>query len=202
MKKIGIMGGTFNPIHNGHLMLAERSYQQYALDQVLVIPNKLPDYKDTDELLDARQRSEMVKLAIQPYSYMQYSDMELRRQGITHTVDTLMELNRQYPDDQFYFILGADSLVHFEEWYQYREILKLAVILCAGRDGLECEKLDPIRENLLSQVPEARIAYLDTPMMDISSTDIRERIAQKEQVMNWIPKPVYQYIMENHLYTA
>lgn len=202
MKKIGIMGGTFNPIHNGHLMLAERSYQQYALDQVLVIPNKLPAYKDTDELLDARQRSEMVKLAIQPYSYMQYSDMELRRQGITHTVDTLMELNRQYPDDQFYFILGADSLVHFEEWYQYREILKLAVILCAGRDGLECEKLDPIRENLLSQVPEARIAYLDTPMMDISSTDIRERIAQKEQVMNWIPKPVYQYIMENHLYTA
>ena len=202
MKKIGIMGGTFNPIHNGHLMLAERSYRQYVLDQVLVIPNKLPAYKDTDELLDARQRSEMVKLAIQPYSYMQYSDMELRRQGITHTVDTLMELNRQYPDDQFYFILGADSLVHFEEWYQYREILKLAVILCAGRDGLECEKLDPIREKLLSQVPEARIAYLDTPMMEISSTDIRERIAQKEWVMNRIPKPVYQYIMENHLYMA
>ena len=91
-------------------------------------------------------------------------------------------------------------MIHIKELFRLQDIQHLRLI--AGRDGLECEKLDPIREKLLSQVPEARIAYLDTPMMDISSTDIRERIAQKEWVMNRIPKPVYQYIMENHLYMA
>lgn len=202
MKKIGIMGGTFNPIHNGHLMLAQRSYQQYELDQVLVIPNKLPAYKDTDELLDAEQRSAMVRLAIQPYPYMKASDMELRRTGVTHTVDTLRELRSHDPEDRFYFILGADSLVHFEEWYQYREILKLAGILCAGRDGLSCEALDPVREKLIKQVPEAEIKYLDAPMMNISSTDIREKITQEETVRDWLPEAVYRYIIENHLYGA
>ena len=91
-------------------------------------------------------------------------------------------------------------MIHIKELFRLQDIQHLRLI--AGRDGLECEKLDPIREKLLRQVPEARIAYLDTPMMDISSTDIRERIAQKEWVMNRIPKPVYQYIMENHLYMA
>lgn len=200
MSKIGIMGGTFNPIHLGHIMLAKAGYQQFQLDKVLVIPNKLPAYKDTDELLDSKHRSRMVQIAIQDYPYMEFSDMELRRTGATYTIDTLRELSGLYPNDQFYFILGGDSLVHLREWREYQEILKLAVILCAKRNGADMVTLDTMRMELLQEVKDSRILFLDTPMMDISSTDIRDNIQEKDVISQWLPDGVYQYIEKHQLY--
>lgn len=200
MERIGIMGGTFNPVHNGHLMLAQAAYEQFRLKKVLVIPNKLPAYKDCEELLDTRQRSEMVQLAIAPYSYMEFSDMELQRTGATYTIDTMRILHQKYPDTVFYFILGGDSLMHFQEWRQYQDILRMTVILCARRGASEFQALEQARMRLLGQVPEASISYLDTPLLDISSTEIREQIRNDSTIRQWLPDAVYHYIAEHHLY--
>lgn len=202
MGKIGIMGGTFNPIHNGHLMLAQAAFQQFQLDKILVIPNRLPAYKDTDELLDSNHRSQMVRLAISQYPYMEFSDMELRRSGATYTVDTLNELHEKYPEQEFYFILGGDSLIHFTEWRRYDEILKLAVILCAKREDADLPELCKARNKLTEQVTEARIEWLDTPMMDISSTEIRESVHNDDAIAKWLPDSVFHYIQEHQLYIS
>lgn len=200
MERIGIMGGTFNPIHKGHIRLAQAAYEQYGLTKVLVIPNKLPAYKDCDELLSTSQRSDMVRLAIQPYAYMEFCDMELNRSGATYTIDTMQILHQNYPDTEFYFILGGDSLVHFQEWRKYQDILRLTTILCARRDDSGFSELEQARAELIQQIPEAKILYLDTPLFDISSTQIREELKDDPTLSRWLPEAVYHYIKEHHLY--
>lgn len=202
MSRIGIMGGTFNPIHQGHLMLAQKAYQQYNLDKVLVIPNKLPAYKEQDELLDSQQRSRMVQLAIADFPYMEFSDLELTRSGPTYTIDTLQELKQQYPMDQLYFILGGDSLVDLHKWRAYQEILTLAVILCARRNNVDGAELERARERLLHTIPTAEIHIMDTPMMDISSTEIRDLLQAGDRTPKGIPEAVLRFIQEHHLYTG
>lgn len=202
MGRLGIMGGTFNPIHQGHIILAQESYRQFRLDRILVIPNRLPAYKDTDELLNAKQRSEMIRLAIQPFSYMEFLDIELRRTGPTYTIDTLRELKQMYPEDKLFFILGGDSLLTFHEWRSYAEILKLAVILCAVRKNAEFEALQMVREQLRARVPEAEICFLDTDLLDISSTKIREEFYTDPSLADWLPEGVDSFIRDHHLYQS
>lgn len=202
MSRIGIMGGTFNPIHQGHIMLAQKSHEQFQLDKILVIPNKLPTYKDTDELLDSDYRSKMVQLAIRDFPYMEFSDMELRRTGATYTVDTLETLKKSCPEDEFFFILGGDSLVHLHEWRSYQKILTLSAILCAKREDADLPDLYAARESLLVQVPEARIYFLETPMVNISSTEIREHLYSDCSIAQWLPNTVYDFIIQNHLYIS
>ncbi len=200
MSRIGIMGGTFNPIHQGHLMLAQKAYEQFELDKVLVIPNKLPAYKDRDELLDSKQRSRMVQLAIADYPYMEFSDLELTRSGPTYTIDTLQSLKQEYPEDDFYFILGGDSLSDLHKWRAYKEILTLAVILCARRNDADVPELEQIKLRLEAEVAEAQIYIMDTPMMNISSTEIREQLQSGEKAPKGIPEAVLAFIQEYDLY--
>lgn len=201
MSRIGIMGGTFNPIHQGHIILAQESYRQFRLDKVLVIPNKLPAYKDTDELLDSKQRSEMVQLAIKPYPYMEFRGIELERNGPTYTIDTLRELKQTSPQDTFFFILGGDSLVSLHKWRSYEAILRLTVILCAIREDAGRKELEAARDRLIARVPEAEIQFLDTDLLDISSTRIREEFYTNPDLVAWIPSEVRAFIQEHHLYT-
>lgn len=201
MGRIGILGGTFNPIHRGHLMLAQAAYEQFELDRILVIPNKLPVYKDRDELLDSKQRSEMVRLAIAPYSYMEFSDMELKRKGATYTIDTLRILKEQYPKNQFAFIMGGDSLLYFHKWREYKEILNLTEILCAKRDEADLPALEEARQKLMEDMPLARIFFMDTPMIPISSTEIREHLYTDTEMRKWLPEGVWDFIQEHHLYS-
>lgn len=201
MSRIGIMGGTFNPIHQGHLMLAQKAYEQFNLDKVLVIPNKLPAYKEQDELLDSRQRSRMVQLAIDDFPYMEFSDLELTRSGATYTIDTLQELKQKYPNDKLYFILGGDSLMDLHKWRAYQDILTLAVILCARRNDADIPELEQAKKRLLHTVPTAEIYIMDTPMMDISSTEIRDHLQAGDQEPRWVPEAVLTFIQEHHLYT-
>lgn len=200
MSRIGIMGGTFNPIHQGHLMLAQKAYEQFGLDKILVIPNKLPAYKDRDELLDSRQRSRMVQLAIADYPYMEFSDMELTRSGPTYTIDTLQTLKQEYPEDNFYFILGGDSLTDLHKWRAYQEILTLAIILCARRNDADVPELERIKQRLEAEVTEAQIYIMDTPMMNISSTEIREQLQSGKKSPQGIPEAVLSFIQEHELY--
>lgn len=202
MLRIGIMGGTFNPIHQGHIMLAQRAYEQFQLDKVLVIPNKLPVYKEHDELLDSRQRSQMVLLAIRDFPYMEFSDLELTRPGPTYTIDTLYALQEQYSDAELFFILGGDSLLELHKWRQYKEILALSAILCAKRENADVPELNRAKERLQHEVPEAKIYIMETPMMNISSTEIREQFQTGDKTPTGIPKAVLNYIQEHHLYQS
>ena len=116
MKKIGILGGTFNPIHHGHLILGQAAKEEFGLDEILVMPTKNPAYKTISGGVSEKNRVDMIKLAIRDFPYFKFSDIELKREGTTYTVDTLRELTKQDTDCRYYFIMGADSLYQIETW--------------------------------------------------------------------------------------
>ena len=135
-RKVGIMGGTFNPIHFGHLLLGETAYEQFDLDEVLFMPTKNPYYKKLTNSVTEEDRVAMVRLAIEDNAHFTFSGEELDREGTTYTVETLSNLTKKNPDCEYYFIMGADSLYHIESWKDTEKILRLAVILVAGRGDL------------------------------------------------------------------
>ena len=134
MKRIGIMGGTFNPIHYGHLLMAERAYEQMNLDIVWFMPNHVPAYKKLDETVGPEDRIAMVQAAIGQNPHFAVNTMEVRRGGSTYTADTLEILKRQMPDAEFFFIMGTDSLFQFGQWKEPEKIARYATLLIAARD--------------------------------------------------------------------
>lgn len=199
-ENLGILGGTFNPIHNGHLMLAQCAYEQFHLDRILVIPNRMPVYKNRSDLLSADSRCHMIQLAISDYPYMVFSDIELKRDGPTYSLDTIRTLHRMYPDAELFFIMGADSLIHFQEWHEYQTLLRECNFICAPRNTDTDTTLETARATLCNQVPEAHIHFLKFPLMDISSTEIRIAIQNQESTAKWLPPAVRNYIDRHHLY--
>lgn len=199
MKKIGIMGGTFNPIHYGHLLLAESAYEQFHLDAVWIMPNKHPQYKMISSNILEEDRVAMISLAIESNPHFQLSDEELRRTGATYTVDTLMSLHQKMPDTEFYFIMGADSLFHFESWREPERILKLCHILAAPRSSQVNADLESQMDYLCSKY-DADIHILNTPNLDISSHGIRKRIRNHTSIKYLLPEPVEEYIGKHRLY--
>ena len=154
MRRIGIMGGTFDPIHNGHLAVGRQAYREYQLDEVWFMPSGHPPHKKDHAVTDAADRCAMTRLAIRNDPYFRFSDFEVRREGNTYTAQTLTLLRRQYPDVRFYFIIGADSLFEIESWYMPEKIMEQAVILVAGSLFPGKEKSggsDPLSQGPLSQ---------------------------------------------------
>ncbi len=202
MKKIGILGGTFNPIHNGHLQMAEAAYEQFDLDHVIILPNHLPKYKDTSELISAEHRKNMVSLAIKGRSEFILSTMELEREGPTFSYDTMKILKETDPDSEYFFILGGDSLAYFDKWHRAKELLSMIHIICAPRKGFSTEEMEDHRKKLRHMEPKCRIEWLDFMPMDISSSEIRDHIRRgdTEACIPWVPQPVLTYIIEHHLY--
>ena len=198
-KKIGIMGGTFNPIHHGHLLLAERAYHQFGLDKVLVMPTKNTYYKKMPENVTEEQRIEMIKLAIEDNDHFELSLEEINREGITYTYETLLNLTRNNPDCDYYFIMGADSLYHIESWYMVEEIFKMATILVAARGVGTSSVLDSQIEYVQNKF-DAVIEKLYAPIMEISSNDIRKRVQNGESIRYLLPQSVLRYIEEHHVY--
>lgn len=199
-KKIGIMGGTFNPIHYGHLMLAETAYNNFSLDKVLFMPTKKPAYKSIFNIVKDEHRINMVKLAIESNEHFEISTMEFDREGNTYTVDTLNILKNMYPNIDFYFILGADSLYDFHKWYKPDEIIKLATILAAKRPLSDNQDFDNEIKLLRRTYPGSDIRFLDSPSIDISSSIIRHRITSQKSIRYLVPEAVEAYIMQNNLY--
>ena len=187
-KGIGILGGTFDPVHIGHLRMADAVYKCMDLEQVMFIPAYVAPHKVGMDIAPADDRYAMTKLAIEPYSYFTVSDLELRRSGVSYTVDTLRELHRQYPEKQLYFIIGADSVEQLHTWNNIEEMLQLATFIGAGRPGYE-GIMDNVVKNLGEEARQ-HIMLLNTPEYDVSSTDIRERIREGASLMNLVPKVV------------
>ncbi|ROR29262.1 nicotinate-nucleotide adenylyltransferase [Mobilisporobacter senegalensis] len=199
LKKIGIMGGTFNPIHNGHLALAARAYEQFKLDQILFMPSKNPPHKELKTIISDKHRVDMVSLAISDIPDFVLSTLELERGGTTYTVDTLDYLTKTEKDKMFYFILGADSLFELEDWLEPARIMEMAKIIVASRNTLSNENITE-RIQYLNSTYNTNIELIEMPPIDISSRHIRECIKNHHSICNYVPKPVEDYIYENNLY--
>lgn len=198
---IGIMGGTFNPIHNGHLALAKAAMEQFPLDTVWFMPSGLPAHKSNAELTDGSHRLKMTELALKGQEGFKASDFELKQKGYTYTANTLSELTRLYPDDTFYFIIGGDSLMKFLSWHSPEVILEKAVLLAAGRHGFSEEELQAQAE-LLKNTYNAKIYFVEMEEVAISSHEIRAycRQGQYEKISEYLPKTVFHYIKEQRLF--
>lgn len=199
--KIGIMGGTFNPIHNGHLALAKAAYQQYHLDKIWFMPSGLPAHKSNSELLPAKQRLHMVQLAIDGFSGFEVSSFEIDREGFTYTADTIVALKEKYPEVEFYFIIGGDSLMKFHHWVRPEVISAHASLLAAGRNGYSKEEIIE-QAKLLNIKFGTKVVLLDMPELVIASSEIRGLCTgqQYDAVKELVPKAVLQYIMEHELW--
>lgn len=196
--KIGIMGGTFDPIHNGHLIIAENSRINFNLEKILFIPTGLPAHKIENEITYSDYRYEMVLLSINSNPYFTVSPMEIERMGITYTIDTIKNLQKLNKNAEYYFIMGEDSLYNFHKWKDYRELLNICKFIVAKRKNENSKLEERIKE--LNNICENSIYLLESPMIDISSTDIRERIIQNKPIKYLVPEAVELYIKKHGLY--
>lgn len=194
--KTGIMGGTFNPIHNGHLILADTAYRTLGLDKVLFVPSGNSYMKEN--VLETEKRVDMVRLAIAKYPQFELSLVEADRQGNSYTSETLERLTKANPDTRYFFIMGADSLFQIEKWFQPEKIFSLAKLVCTVRDNYD---MDRIRQKgqQLSKLG-ADILYLDMPKIEISSTDIRAKVKRQLSISEDVPAEVADYIQREQLY--
>lgn len=200
--KIGIMGGTFDPIHNGHLMLGEYAYRQFKLDKIWYMPNGCPPHKNNAKIgSDALRRAEMVELAIKSTPYFLLQDYEIKKDTVSCSYATLEHFNEAYPDDTFYFIIGADSLFAIERWVNPDRVLKACTILAAYRDDKNNKKIMEEQIQMLQEKYQANIHLLETPVMDVSSSSLREMIQDQKDVSSYLPKEVEAYIRANNLYS-
>lgn len=198
--KIGIMGGTFDPIHIGHLLLGQFAYEDFRLDEIWFLPNGNPPHKQTEEGKKAlHNRIEMVRLAIQEKPYFKLCLHEAKETEHSYTYRTMQELNDLYPEHKFYFILGADSLFEIETWKYFREIFPTCTILAAMRDDKNVEAMLK-QMSYLKERYGACIELLRAPLLEISSTSIRNRAFRSLSVYYLVPDAVAKYIQDNHLY--
>ncbi len=200
--KVGIMGGTFDPIHIGHLLLGEFAYENFDLDEIWFLPNGNPPHKTTDESnVSLADRIEMVRLATNDVPYFRVNLYEATAQKHSYTFSTMKALRRIYPDHEFFFILGADSLFSIEQWKNFREIFPSCTILAAMRDDKDAKSMKEQIE-YLSHKYNADIRLLQAPLVEISSTTIRSRSQKGLSIRYMVPDIVSDYIRKNRLYTA
>jgi len=199
MKKIGIMGGTFNPIHIGHLILADRARDDYGLDEIWMIPTGCSYMKKDVEVVAGDERYHMISLAIEKYKWMKCLDIEIKRTGYTYSYETLEQLNETYPDYDFYFIFGADCLFSIEKWKYPERIFNSCKIIAAFRNDSSTDEMEHKKQELEDKFG-AKIDLFSFPRLEISSTELRERIRMGKSVNYLIPAPVISYIAEKGFY--
>lgn len=197
MKKYGIMGGTFNPIHNAHIEIAYRAAEQYGLDKVIFMTGGNPPHKRGLDIPDAQVRYEAVKRAVSGEELFCADDYEVNLKEYSYSVNTLKHLKELYPSDELYFIIGGDSARDFSKWYKPEEIAKLCILLVYPRENIERTK-EYAKAIIKNYGGDVRL--IDAPVTDISSTEIRERIRRGESVCDMIPKSVWEYIDGNGVY--
>ena len=199
MRKVGILGGSFDPIHNGHLAIAESARKDYALDEIWFIPAGHSPNKEEARMTPAEERLKMTELAVRDYDNFKVSDMEVCSKETSYTYRTLERLTAEYPETEFYFIMGADSLDYFDKWYHAERICQCAVILVAVRDEFSKANMKAkIAE--IQQLFPADIRILSIGKVEVSSHEIREQIAEGRDVPAQIPHAVSEYIRETGLY--
>jgi len=199
--KIGIIGGTFNPIHIGHLILAQEAMDQAKLDEIWFVPTGMSYMKSQMHVASAQDRFQMTQLAIADNDKMRCLDIEVKREGYTYTYETLEQLKVAYPKYEFFFIFGADCLYSVENWKNPERIFEQCTVIAAARNGSPLEEMqDKIAE--LNLKFQTNILLLPFMNLEISSTLVRDKIAKGESVKYLLPNPVISYIHEHALYQS
>jgi len=194
-KKAGLFGGTFNPPHAGHYLLAKTVKKEFSLDKVIFIPAFIPPHKDPTGITGAQQRLSMTELLVKNDPDLMVSDYEIKKQGVSYSIDTVKHFMSEFPDTEFYFITGSDAFYFVDTWKQYKELLKIIKFIIYVRRDFPKEKV-------ASKIPEASgMLWHDTGLINISSTELRGNIAHGMNEKEHTGKDVWDYINLNHLYS-
>lgn len=197
--RLGLLGGTFDPVHLGHLLMAEQCREECRLDQVWLLPAGLPPHKTDNTISTGKQRAEMLEFATAGNPALIVNRMELSREGKSYTVDTLKQLRNERPEDEFFFIIGGDSLSDLPDWREPERIAEYATIVAVNRG----DRPLPTEQDLIAKLGEKiarRIQLVTMPGIDLSSTDIRRRVREQRSIRYMVPRAVEAYIAENGLY--
>ncbi|KAA9220145.1 MULTISPECIES: nicotinate-nucleotide adenylyltransferase [Aerococcus] len=186
-KRIGLLGGTFNPIHQGHLMVAEQVYEKLCLDRVDFMPSNLPPHVEHKETIAADKRLAMLNLAIQANDHFAIEKIELDRPGKSYTYDTMDILTTLHPDNEYYFIIGGDMVENLPKWYRVEELMQLCHFVGVQRPGYDMPS-------------DYNIIYVDSPQIDISSSYIRQSVNKGSSIRYLLPEAVRDYIDKEGLY--
>lgn len=198
MAKIGLFGGSFNPIHNGHINLAVSVKNELKLDKVIFIPSGTAPHKSSNEYASAEDRLKMCRLALEDYDDFEISDYELCRQGKSYTVYTVRYFKQLYPYDELVWMVGSDMLLTFDQWYEYREILGKVTLAAISRYGSDLNELYEMSEKLSLY---GKIIVVNASAVTISSTKIRKMIKNNEDLSCYLNGKVVKYIMLKNLYS-
>ena len=198
MKKLGIFGGSFNPVHNGHLGLVTAAAKLYMLDQVLLMPCRIPPHKAADDLAPQADRLEMCRLSCEGQALIQASDLEYHLPEPSYTYDTICRLKELYPDSALYLIIGADMLLTFDKWYKWQELGSMVTILAGARLYGQSKDLEAKARELNHHGLKVEIFHVD--IIELASTDIRLLLQQNKDISAFVPKLVKEYIINNGLY--
>ena len=201
--RIGILGGSFDPLHSGHLIIARTVYEKLSLDEVLFVPCYLSPLKKM--VMDNQvnhHRLKMLQLALKGNPHFKVLDMEIKRGGVSYTIDTMRALKKSYPPKtRFYFIIGSDTLGELPEWHEIREVVKLCQLVTIARPGYLPPDFKRIKTNLGVQISRSiQENYLSVPSIDISSTEIRNRVRKSLPIKYLVPETVEKYIKRYRLY--
>jgi nicotinate-nucleotide adenylyltransferase len=215
IKKIGLFGGTFNPIHNGHLKVAEEVGRFFELDKILFIPSYLPPHKSTRDIASATDRLKMVELALQPFSQFEASSLEVERPETSYSVITLEKVKKIYSGAEIFFIVGIDAFLEIKTWREYERILSSCSFIVVSRPGYELEQAKEVlapdwKEKMVIVGPgfkpdeergkEPKIYLFPMNSLDISASEIRRRRQRGESISGLVPEAVEKYILERNLY--
>ncbi|WP_172194042.1 nicotinate-nucleotide adenylyltransferase [Saccharibacillus qingshengii] len=193
--KIGIMGGTFDPIHIGHLVAAETVREELGLDEVWFMPSHIPPHK-AEAGFSGEERMRMVELAIGAQPAFRTLDIELTRGGVSYTADTMGELAEKYPEARFHFIIGTDMVNYLPKWERIEKLVELTRFAAVGRAGYE------LNSDVLPPSVASQIDYFDMPQLEISSTEIRERLKKGRSARYLVPEKVYDYLQRSGTHAA
>lgn len=196
-KRIGIMGGTFDPVHIGHLVAAEEAHAQFELDTVIFMPAGKPAFKEKQQVTPAWHRLMMTELATASNPHFEVSSLEIEREGTTYTIDTIRELKKLYPEAEFFFITGSDAVFDIIGWKDSKELATLVTFIATTRPGYDIEDA---KKRHQESILNFKIEWIEVPALSVSSTDLRERLKAGRPVRYLITRSVFGYILKNHLY--
>ena len=199
IKSLGIIGGTFNPIHYGHIVAAECARDAFKLDRVVFVPAARPPHKVLDEVLDSQRRYEMVQMAVQDNPDFAVSALELKRQGLSYTVETIASYQQEFPGAKIFFIIGVDALLLIKNWKDVERLASLCSFIVVTRPGYQLSH----EEENFREIPASvwkKILVVPIPGLYISSSDIRQRVAKGQTIKYLLPPAIEEYILKNDLY--